>query len=134
MATLKIKYLRGAITMFALCLIGTASATPNGDEKEEKKEVKVEKTTLLIPLTFEIDVSSATDQNIPSQQFITGEGVTDEDCGTSNVTICSAEMDLNPSDPDVIELRNKIANNEPVTVQDFLNLDPNLEPAYSHKP
>lgn len=47
MATLKIKYLRGAITMFALCLIGTASATPNGDEKEEKKEVKAEATTTL---------------------------------------------------------------------------------------
>lgn len=51
MATLKIKYLKGAITMFALCLIGTASAAPhgNGDEKEKegKKEVKAEvKTTL----------------------------------------------------------------------------------------
>lgn len=42
MTTLKIKHLKGAITLFALCLIGTASAAPNGNgnEKENKKEVK----------------------------------------------------------------------------------------------
>ncbi|PRD47631.1 hypothetical protein [Sphingobacterium haloxyli] len=39
MKALKIKYLKGAFTVFALCLIGTVSAAPNGngDEKEEKK-------------------------------------------------------------------------------------------------
>ncbi|PRD51990.1 hypothetical protein [Sphingobacterium gobiense] len=46
MASSIIKYVKGAVTLFTLCLIGTATAAPNGngDEKETKKEVKAEKT------------------------------------------------------------------------------------------
>ncbi|MBD1427039.1 hypothetical protein [Sphingobacterium arenae] len=47
MANSIIKYAKGVVTLFAVCVIGTASAAPNGngDEKEAKKEVK-EITTL----------------------------------------------------------------------------------------
>lgn len=48
MANSIIKYAKGAVALFAVCLIGTATAASNGngDEKEEKKEVKEVKTTL----------------------------------------------------------------------------------------
>lgn len=136
MKTLKIKQLKSVVIVFALLIIGSLAIASNGknEEKISKQEVKVDKNAILVPLTFEIDVSSAIDQNNPSQQIITGEGVTDPSCGTSNVTICSAELDLNPSDPLVMELRDKIANNETVTIQDFLNIDPNLHATYSKKP
>ncbi|WP_146113649.1 hypothetical protein [Sphingobacterium gobiense] len=39
MKALKIKYLKGAFTVFALCLIGTVSAAPNGNG-EEKDDAK----------------------------------------------------------------------------------------------
>src|SRR5690606_5396921 len=42
MATLKIKYLKGAITVFALCLIGTVSAAPNGNGDEKKNTTSAE--------------------------------------------------------------------------------------------
>ncbi|NGM67325.1 hypothetical protein [Sphingobacterium sp. SGR-19] len=46
MTALKIKYLKGAFTVFALCLIGTVSAAPNGNGEEKEKEVKETTTTL----------------------------------------------------------------------------------------
>ncbi len=44
MANSIIKYAKGAVTLFAVCLIGTATAATNGngDEKEEKNTTSVE--------------------------------------------------------------------------------------------
>lgn len=47
MATLKKEYVKAVVTLFAVCLIGTATAAPNGNGNEkEKKEVKETKATL----------------------------------------------------------------------------------------
>lgn len=43
MATLKINFLKSVITLFTLCLIGTASAIPNSNGEEKGKEVIVPK-------------------------------------------------------------------------------------------
>lgn len=51
MASLKIKYLRGAITLFALCLIGTATAATNGNGNE-KEEVKAKTEKTIAPTTW----------------------------------------------------------------------------------
>lgn len=56
MASSIIKYLGGAITMFALCLIGTATAASNGNG-DEKKEVKAEKV-VLAPQWFQYNGTS----------------------------------------------------------------------------
>ncbi len=137
MTALKIKYLKGAITVFALCLIGTATAAPNGngDEKEDKKEVKAEKKAVLAPRTFELTITNPSDQDNPSEQEIMQEGVNDPACGTSNVTICSVTLDLDAANPDIEELLERIdSGDETVTVQDFLDIDNSTPRSYSHKP
>ncbi|MBD1423751.1 hypothetical protein [Sphingobacterium chuzhouense] len=53
MASLKIKYAKGVVTLFAVCLIGTATAAPNGNgDDKEKKEVKVESEKALVNQTW----------------------------------------------------------------------------------
>jgi|SRR5690606_2894787 len=99
MATLKIKYLRGAITLFALCLIGTASAAPNGngDEKEEKKEVKTDNSK-----------KSATNEtwyftggNPELAESYSNDPADQVQCGTAFQQICEIEAPNDNGSPDM---------------------------------
>lgn len=91
MATLKIKYLKGAVTLFALCLIGTASAAPNGNgnEKENKKEVKAETEKILVNETWHYESGDPTLASSYSSQPVA-------DCDTGEDVICEI---LAPADP-----------------------------------
>lgn len=96
MATLKIKYLKGAITMFALCLIGTVSAAPNGnaDEKEEKKEVKVETAKVFSEAWFSYDGTG--DQDDPASYMYNPSG---GGC-SGNTQLCEIRIASPSQDPE----------------------------------
>ena len=92
MATLKIKYLRGAITVFALCLIGTVSAAPNGNGDEERKEVKAEK--IIVNETWSFNGGSS-DSPTDASKYTRTSG---EPCDGEPETICQISAPANPLD------------------------------------
>ena len=110
MATLKIKNLKSAITVFALCLIGTASAAPNENpfEKEkdkEKKEVKV-KAAVQNHQWFIFTGSTPAEESNPSMyEPYTGPG---EPAGCNgdqlNCAIFAVPNASNPEQPDLTQV------------------------------
>jgi|GEM_PF-5527100 len=101
MKALKIKYLKGAITVFALCLIGTASAATNGngDEKEEKVETK---KVVLAPQWFEYTGPGASDPdyNPHNPNFYTAVDPSDEPSCEGAEQVCGIKATPDPgSDP-----------------------------------
>lgn len=117
MKALKIKYLKGAFTVFALCLIGTVSAAPNGNGEEKEKE-KV----------------SSTIKSVATQWFNAAEVGSDiyitdaissptSPCTQSSGPLCAVQLDLTNVDPnDLEELYEKMEDPEQdsPTLQDFI--------------
>ncbi len=84
MASSIIKYAKGAVALFAVCLIGTATAAPNGngDEKEEKKEVKETKTTLQSNFLVNKDTNFSPRENVDI----------DENCDPADTKSCVYQL------------------------------------------
>ncbi|WP_133166404.1 hypothetical protein [Sphingobacterium haloxyli] len=96
MASLKIN-LKGAITVFALCLIGTVSAAPNGngDEKEkEKKEVKAETVKVFSEAWFSYNGTG--DQDDPASYMYNPSG---GGC-SGNTQLCEIRIAAPSQDPE----------------------------------
>jgi len=83
MANSIIKYAKGAITLFAVCLIGiaTAATNGNGDEKEEK-EVKEAKTTLQSNFLVNKDTNFSPRENVNI----------DENCDPADTKSCVYQL------------------------------------------
>ncbi|TYR36168.1 hypothetical protein FXV77_09620 [Sphingobacterium phlebotomi] len=96
MTALKIKYLKSAFTVFALCLIGTASAATNGngDEKEAKKEVKVETAKVFSEAWFSYDGTG--DQDDPASYMYNPSG---GGC-SGNTQLCEIRIASPSQDPE----------------------------------
>lgn len=119
MTALKIKYLKGAFTVFALCLIGTVSAAPNGngDEKEEKKEVKVETAKMQVNMWFNVDAHPSS----PNQSTVLNQGNSDPDCDESAGTLCGVELSYT-SNSQIEALLDRIESEENLpSVQEFID-------------
>ena len=107
MKALKIKYLKGAFTVFALCLIGTVSAATNGngDEKEAKKEVKVEKAVQSHQWFIFNGTTPAEESDASMYEPYTGSG---EPAGCNgdqlNCAIFAVPNASNPDQPDLTQV------------------------------
>lgn len=124
MANSIIKYAKGAITVFALCLIGTATAAPNGngEEKEAKKEVKVETEKVLVNQTWHYNNGNPTLASSYSETPVA-------DCDTGDDVICEILAPADPTDstkplmtPQVVSDINAALSGDPEpndTVQSF---------------
>lgn len=123
MKTFSLKNLVSAIC--AIVAIMGISTIVSGGEKEKKQVAP-------ISMPFTVDVSSATNPDDPEQQRVTNQGITDPTCGSSITTICGVTLNLDPNNPAVAALLDKIDNGEPVSVEDFAPFD--SSPTYHHKP
>lgn len=117
MASLKIKYLKGAFTVFALCLIGTVSAAPNGngDEKEDKKEVKAKsETTIIQTEAWEFNGTPGNLNEETNASYYSRPSSTPNCSGGANICIVVAPEDpSNPGQPLLSpELQERIEHRE----------------------
>lgn len=94
MKALKIKYLKGAITVFALCLIGTASAATNGNGDEKEKEVKSEVAKVFSEAWFSYDGTG--DQDDPASYMYNPSG---GGC-SGNTQLCEIRIASPSQDPE----------------------------------
>src|SRR5690606_19152593 len=101
-------YLKGAITVFAICLIGTVSAAPNGngDEKEkEKKEVKTEKSLQSTQwFEFRNNLNDGDTSNPLNYTLTPNAGQNPPSCPTGDDQVCAVHTLPDEDNPDVPDL------------------------------
>ena len=130
MRAVKNNWLRAtAVLTLALCLsLGLNAFT----KKAAVADIQPTKEKILVPQDLTVDISSATNPNDATEQMVTHVGITDSLCGTSNATICGATFNLDFNDAEVQRLLQDIEDENPVTVQDFI--DAGYTPSYKLKP
>lgn len=101
MASSVIKYVKGAVTLFTLCLIGTATAAPNGNGDEKEKEVKAE--AVQSTQWFEYMGPDHTSSNYATEALNSENyrlmDESEPSCTTGN-TVCAVNVTPDPSNAD----------------------------------